>query len=256
MKKSGQLYSRSKFYMSIVETFPDLKRLKKKGSREDFYKLILIILPKIKKYINGRLERAIGKGHFSKNKYSADEFIDQLFIEVYDHIDEVQNAEDFYTWLFKKTEDLLEDTIVEEEFDEFFFRNINDFSQREWEEMEEKFSVDASGDLQMLEDLDGDEVSLNNEYSLDKVFVRNDERELIANLDRELTKEKIDRHVKMVLHKLPLPMQIVFDLFTNHHLTLEEIAEIKGSTKEEVRQLLFNAQRTLKASIYNRYQPQ
>lgn len=255
MKNSGQLYSRSKFYMSIVESFPDLKRLKNTGNREDFYKLILKILPKIKKYINGRLERAISNGHFSKNKYRADEFIDQLFIEVYDHIDEVQNAEDFYTWLFKKTEDLLEDTIVEEEFDEFFFRNINDFTKREWEEMEEKFSVDASGDLQMLDELDGDEVSFNNEYSLDKVFVENDERELIENLDRELTEDKIERHLKMVLHKLPLPMQIVFDLFTNHNLTLEEIAEIKASTKEEVRQLLFNTQRTLKTSIYNRYQP-
>ena len=255
MKNSGQLYSRSKFYLSIVESFPDLKRLKKTGNREDFYILILKILPKIKKYINGRLERAISNGHFSKNKYSADEFIDQLFIEVYDHIDEVQNAEDFYLWLFRKTEDLLEDTIVEEEFDELFFRNINDFTKLEWEEMEEKFSVDASGGLQMLDELDGDDVSYVNEYSLDKVFVETDERELIENLDRDLTEEKIQRHVKMVLHKLPLPMQIVFDLFTNHNLTLEEIAEIKGSTKEEVKQLLFNAQRTLKTSIYNRYQP-
>ncbi len=252
MENSGQMYSRSKFYLSMVETFPDLLRLKKAGNREDFYKLILKILPKIKKYINGRLNRAISNGHFSKNKYSADEIIDQLFIEVYDHIDDVQNAEDFYLWLFKKTEELLEDVIVEEEFDDFFFRNISDFTKPEWEEMEEKYSVDGSGDLQMLEELD--DPSLKNDYTLNKVFVENDEREIIENLDRELTEEKIQRHIKMVLQRLPLSMQIVFDLFANHNLTLEEIAEVKGITTEEVRQLLFRAQKNIKTSIYSRYQ--
>ena len=254
MENTGQSYSRSKYYLTVVESFSDLKRLKKEGKREDFYQLILKIIPKIKKYINGRLERAISNGHFSKNKYSAEEFIDQLFIEVYDHIDEVQNAENFYTWLFKKTEDLLEDTIVEEEFDEFFFRNINDYTKREWEEMEEKYSVDASGDLQMLDELDADDASYNNEYKLDKVFVENDEQELMEKLDSELSQEKIQRHMKMVLHQLPLQMQIVFDLFTHYNLSLGEIAEIRGRTIEEVRQLLFSAQKSLKTSIYNRYQ--
>jgi hypothetical protein len=95
----------------------------------------LKIIPEIRKYVNGQLNTAIKKGHFLKNKFKADDIIDQLFITIYDNIEEVQNEKYFYLWLFKKSNDLLDDIIVEEEFDEFFFKNIDDYSKPEWDEM-------------------------------------------------------------------------------------------------------------------------
>ena len=115
MRKTATYYQYQKEFRVFIETtFQDLVKLKEKGDKVSFYTQLLKILPKIKKYIAGSLNSAIKKGHFSKNKYKADDFIDQLFIEIYDHIDEVEKDNHFYLWLFKKTNELIENTIVEE----------------------------------------------------------------------------------------------------------------------------------------------
>jgi hypothetical protein len=81
MKGTINYYQQRKFHVFVTKTFPDLVQLKKEGNKETFNKLILKILPSIKKYINGRLSTAINAGHFSKNEYNADEFVDQLLLK-------------------------------------------------------------------------------------------------------------------------------------------------------------------------------
>jgi len=252
MKDTIKFYEEREFHVFVTETFPNLIQLKKVGDKEAFNTLILKILPSIKKYINGRLITAVNNEHFSKNKYNADEFVDQLFIEVYDHIDDVEEAEDFYLWLFKKTDELLEDAIVEEAFDEFFFKNIDDYSKPEWDEMEEKFSTDGGGDLLMIEELD--DISYNhNDYTLNHVFIENNEKEYIAKLDKELSEAEAQKHTEMVLRKLPIQMQTAFELFTYHKFNIEEISKIKMTTTKEVDRLLQEARKSLRSSFLNRY---
>lgn len=253
MKTNVTYYQQQKEFRVFVEnTFPNLVEYKKQDDKDSFNQLMLKILPEIKKYINGRLNAAIKKGHFSKNKYKADDIADQLFIEVYDHLDDVKHEKDFYLWLFKKTNELLEDIIVEEEFDEFFFKNIDNYSKPEWDEMEENFSTDGDGDLVMIEELD--DMSYNhNDYTLNHVFIEDDEKELTEKLDKELSEEDIHHHINMVLHNLPLAIQTVFELFTNQSFTPKEIAEIRNITIKEVEQLLEDARKNLKTSFLNRY---
>ncbi|WP_458626064.1 hypothetical protein [Winogradskyella sp. PC D3.3] len=125
MKTQTTYYQEQKAYrIEVNNSYPELIRLKKEEDSTSFNALLLKIIPQVEKYINGRLNTAIKKGNFSKGKYKADEFIDQLFIEVYNNIEEVKKQDDFYLWLFKKTNELLEDTIVEEEFDEFFSKTL------------------------------------------------------------------------------------------------------------------------------------
>ena len=252
MKDNIKLYQKREFHVFVTETYPYLIQLKKEGNREALNNLILKKIPGIKRYIHGRLTTAIGNGKFSKNKYNPDEFLDQLFIEVYDHIDEVNKADDFYLWLFKKTDELLEDVIVEEEFNEFFFKNIDDYSKPEWDEMEENFSTDGDGDLLMVDELD--DISYNkNDYTLNHVFIEDDEDKYIEKLDKELSDAQVQKHIQMMLQKLPLRMQSVFDLFANHKFNNVEIAKIKRITTNEVDQLLQDARKILRASFLNRY---
>lgn len=253
MKSTIKYYQEQKeLHVVVADTFPSLIQLKKEGDLTSFNNQLLKILPEVKKYINGRLNTAIKKGHFSKNKYKADDIIDQLFIEVFDHIEDVKNKKDFYLWLFKKTNDLLEDIIVEEEFDELFFKNIDEYTKPEWDEMEENFSTDGDGDLLMIEELD--DISYNhNDYTLNHVFIEDDEKGLVEKLDKELSEERIRNQIEMVLHNLPLAMRTVFDLSTKQQFTLKEIAKIKNTTIKEVQQLLDNARRSLKISFTNRY---
>jgi DNA-directed RNA polymerase specialized sigma24 family protein len=252
MEETKKIYQQNKFHGLVVQTFSSLIQLKKEGKKEAFNQLILKILPSIKKYIQGRLNAAIKKGHFSKNKYNVDEFIDQLFIEVYNHLDEVKTGKYFYLWVFKKTDELLEDCIVEEEFDELFFENIDDYSKPERDEMLEPFSMDADGDLIMIDELD-DSSYKKNDYILNHVFIQDDEQDYIDKLDKKLKKDEVQRHIETVLHKLPIQMQSVFELSAYHQFKIEDIVKIKRMSIKEVAQLLQNARNSLRSSFLNRY---
>ncbi|SDH30748.1 RNA polymerase sigma factor [Winogradskyella thalassocola] len=253
MKTQTTYYQEQKSYrIEVNNSYPELMRLKKEDDSASFNALLLKIIPQVEKYINGRLNTAIKKGNFSKGKYKADEFIDQLFIEVYNNIEEVKKQDDFYLWLFKKTNELLEDIIVEEEFDEFFFKNIDDYTKPEWDAMEENFSTDGGGDYVMIEDLE-DRSYNHNDYTLNHVFIEDDEKKLTEKIDKDLSEEQIKNHIELVLHNLPLPMRSVFELSTQWHFELEEIAKIQNIAIEEVKELLKSAKKALQVSLFNRY---
>jgi RNA polymerase sigma factor (sigma-70 family) len=252
MQTNLSYQNKKEFRVFITHTHTTLIQLKKEGKQASFNELVLKIMPEIESYINSRLHTAIKKGHFSKGKYKAADFIDQLFIEIYDNIEEVEHEKDFYLWLYKKTNELLEDVIIEEEFDEIFFKNIDVYTKPEWDEMEEKYSTDGGGDLLMIEELD--DMSYNhNDYKLNHVFIENKEQAMIDKIDNNISDEKIQSHIEMVLHNLPPDLRTVFELFTNEHLELEEIAQIRNSSLREVQQLLDDAQKLLKVSLFNRY---
>jgi len=240
------------FRLFVTKSFSSLIKLKKEDNQFSFNQLILKILPEIRKYVNRRLNTAIKKGHFSKQKYKADDIIDQLFITIYDNIETVEIESNFYLWLFKKTNDLLEDVIVEEEFNELFFKNIDDYSKPEWNEMEEDFSADGGGDLLLIEELD-DITYSHNDYSLNHVFIKDDEKKLAEKLDKDLSEDKINKHIELVLHNMSASMRIVFYLFTNQKLKIEEIAEIQKKSISEIEKLLSDAKKAIQRSLFNRY---
>ncbi|MDE1207931.1 sigma-70 family RNA polymerase sigma factor [Tenacibaculum larymnensis] len=252
MKNTKINYQQREFHIFVAQAFPLLIKSKEEGDKETFNTLILKILPSIKKYVNQRLVAAISKGHFPKNKYNANDFIDQLFVEVYENINEVKKADNFYLWLFKKADQLLENTIEEEEFDELFFKNIDDFSKPEWNEMEEKFSADAEGDLLMMDELDDSSYHKNN-YTLNHVFVKDEEQNYIDKLDKELDETTTQRHIQMILHKLPTNMQSVFELSSEYKFNLDEISTIKGITKEKISKLIEDTRSKLRKSFFSRY---
>lgn len=238
--------------LRVEHTFQELIKFKKEENRASFNSQLLKIMPELKKYINGRLNAAIKKGNFSKNKFKADGFVNQLFIEIYDNIDEVKEEKDFYLWLFKKTNELLEDTIIEEEFDDLFFKNIDKYSKPEWDAMEQEFSTDGDGDLLMIEELDDSSYN-HNDYILNHEFIQDNIKALIEKIDKDLNDNAINRHVKTVLHNLPLSMQTVFELSTQQHLNVEEIAQVRNSTVKEVENLLKDARKALEISLFNRF---
>jgi len=253
MKNSTQHYDVQKEYRELVTTsFAPLVQYKKEEDKTAFNALILKISPTLKNYISERLNRAIRKGYFSKNKFSVNDILDQLFIEIYDNVDRISSETEFYLWLFKKTNQLLDDCLLEEEFDDQFIKNIDDFSKPEWDAMQEQFSTDGDGDLLMIEELD--DMSYNhNDYTLNQVFIEDNETGWIEKIDKRLSAEEIERHIKLVLANLPGAMANVFQLFSKQHLRVEEIARIRNNTVQEVQHLLNEAKRILQVSFFNRY---
>ena len=72
-------------------------------------------------------------------------------------------------------------------------------------------------------------------------------------MDKELNDENIRKHSETVIRMLPIPMQKVYDLFTEHQFTVAEIAKIRNSTIQEVDSLLEAARKSLRTSFVNRY---
>ncbi len=253
MENTVNYYRKQKeVHVVVANAFPGLLRLKREGDTSAFNALLLKALPGVKKYVQKRLYIALAKGQIDKNRYRTEEFTDQLFIEAYEHFDEIENERELYPWLFKKADELLEDTLVEEEFDSYFFENIDIYARKEWDEMEEKFSTDGDGDLMMIEELD--DISYpKNDYVLNPIFIEEEDNEIIKRLDRQLGAENIRRHAEMVLFHLPAPVRTVYELHTEHQFDAAEIAKIRNRSIKEVENLLETARKGLRASFLNRY---
>lgn len=245
--------SKNEFNVFVASTFADLTQYKKDNNPALFNNLLLEDLYQVKRYIANRLVTALAKGNLPKGKYKVDDFIDQLFIVVYDNFEKVEDKEDFHPWLFKKADELLEDAIADEDFDDNFLKNIDDYSRPEWDEMEEKFSTDGDGDFVMIDELD--DISYpKNDYVLNHVFIEDDQKEIMDKLDKDLGEENIKKHTAMVLHYLPMPMRTVFELATEYQFSISQIAMIRNQNKEEVKELLENARKSIEASFFNRYE--
>lgn len=243
---------KKEFHLFVAKLYQELAQFKKEGDQIAFNALFLKVLPEVKRYIHRRLTTAVSKGLLPKHKYKTDDFSDQLFIEAFDHFDQIMGENDLHLWLFKKADELLGDALVEEEFDSYFFENIAAYSKAEWDEMEEKFSTDGDGDLVMLDELD--DISYHqHDYILNHVFVDDEDKVSIARLDKKLSREMLRRHSEMVLHHLPPDMRKAIELFTEHQFDASEIAQIIGRSLKEVEQLLENARKSLKTSFNTRY---
>lgn len=237
---------------SIKQSFPKLKKLKKEENYIAFYDLLTEVIPILRPYIIKTINIAIKKNHFPKNKYVTNDFVDQLFVETYRNIGKFSDEDEFNVWLYKKTNELLNDAITKEEFDDLFFYNIDDYSKQEWERMEETFTAESDGDLIMKEEL-SDISYYQIPYTLKDVFIENTEGELIKKIDETIHKDKIDRHLQLVLHNLPLQTQNLFELLTKQHLTVADIAEVLNLNISEVELLLDRVRILLKTSLINRF---
>ena len=236
----------------MKETYSRLVSFKSEDNQESFNRELFKILPKIYRYVAKRLNSAVANGKLNKDMFNPNDFTDQLFIEVYEHMNEIKSENALHAFLFKRVDELLEDSLIEEEFDHVFFDNIDNYSKPEWDAMEENYSTDGDGDFVMLEELDDNSYDKGN-YSLDHVFITDEEKELAEKLDASLNKERIERHMQLVLNKMDLPMRTVFELFTNEGFTTKEIANMRDTTFAEVENVLAKARKKLRNSFEKRF---
>lgn len=253
MGESVNIYQGNReLHVFVANTYRDLIRLKQEGDLSSFNNLLLKAMPKVKRYVVKELDRAVASGQIDRNKYKVDDFIDQLFIELYDHIEEIANERELYPWMFKKVDGLLADILVEEEFDSLFLENLDNYSKPEWDEMQEQFSTDGDGDLVMKEEWD--DISYNkNDYLLNHVFIEDGDQKIIAQLDKELGDGNIAKHAELVLRQLPAAIRRVYELFTEHQFDVAEIAKIRNTTIQEVESILEAARKSLRKSFLSRY---
>ena len=214
------------FHARVAKTLPLLQKLKHEDNRIAFNRLMEKVLPKVKQYINKQFQIALKNNILPEGKYKVEDFTDELYIEAFDNILNLNEENHLHHWLFSKADELLEDTIVEEDFDSMFFKNIEDYTKKEWETMEENFTRDGDGDLVLLEELDHPSYP-KDDYILADVFVENKEESIIEKLTAKMSKEEIQKQFEAVLFLLPFHLRTVFELSINQQFDAEEIASIK-----------------------------
>jgi DNA-directed RNA polymerase specialized sigma24 family protein len=232
--------------------FKKLVKLKQEGNDAVFYNLLAEVMPDIRKYTIEKIITSIQKGDLPFNKYDPNDMIDQLFIETYDHIEDLYDEKEFVIWLYKKTDQLLEDIIIEKELDPLYFQKKDDYSELEQDKMYKNYSSDEAGNLLMLQKIEHPSCK-QNENILNRLFLENKEQALIEKVNTNLNTEEVKSHIAVELSTLPLAMRCVFELYTNQHLELKEIAQIMNTTIQEVEQFLKESKRALQVSFFNRY---
>ncbi len=248
----------SNLYTLISDVWADLLEAKKQEDKKRFDEIMLSVIPELRHYIARRLKVSLNKGKLPKNKYSVEDFLAQIYIDAYDNINNFSDVQTFVNWLFIKADDLLEETISDEEFKTTFFDDYDKFSKEELDTMEERYSIDGGGHLMMLEEFDDPSYKTNlfpnYEYSLDNVFIDKDEdKKLIEKLNKELTPEQIDKHIKLVVNELPIDERVIFELSTINGLDNEHIAEIRKIDITEVDEKLNIVKRRITETLVKRY---
>lgn len=238
----------------IASTYSSLLILKKEGNQSGFNSLMETLIPSVKHYLSRQLSIAEKHHELPKKKYKVDDFVDELYIQAYEYIHEVNGSEELRTWLFKKAYEILQDAIVDEDFDSTYFKNIDNYTKVEWDAMEEKFSVDGGGDFVMIEDLD-DRSYPKQDYVLQDVFIEDKEFDFIKRLSEKLSEEEIHKQIDLVLHLLPLSIRSIYELTINEQFDSEEIAKIKDISVEEVERILGSARHTILSSFVKKYLP-
>lgn len=241
----------AEFQSKVAAGFEELKELKAEGRREAFNEKLLGLLPDVKRYITRGLRLALAKGVISHNKYRPDDFFDQLFLDIYDHLGEVPDGAAFHAWLFGRAESLLEAMEVEEIFDTFLFENLDDFSRAERAEMDESYSTDGDGDLVMMDELDDISYKSRN-YLLRNIFLDDAHEDLMALMDSTSGQKQVESQLDTVLFELPPNLRSLFELAYEQGFGPEEIARIKNMEPQQVARLLEKARKLLRVTLSER----
>lgn len=241
----------AEFHRFVTDNYEVLKRLREEDKRAAFNELLLKVLPDTRRYLTRGLRIALEKGMISHNKFEPEDLFDQLIIDVYDHLHEVRDPDEFHAWLFQRAEKLLDDMEVEEEFESYFYDNIDDYSRAELEQMKEEFSTDGDGDLVMLEELD-DISYKDHHYLLRNIYLDDAHEDLMALMDSDEQKQRARRQLETVLFRLPPNMRSVFELATEQLFSIQDIARIKGVSVGRIDKTLERARELLRDSLKNR----
>lgn len=243
----------TKIQMKSHTILPRLLAFKESSNKQEFDKLLLNVLPKVRKHILKSLE--ISKESMrNRDLITVDDIVDELYIHAYEHIDELGHPELFEAWLIAQAALVIEDKMDEQEYDELFTTEFEKYSERDWDEMEEKYSVQADGDLELLEEFD--DVSYGpRDYQLEQVFIQDNEKEWIDELDKKINNEELQRHIQSVLGRIPIAMRNTFELAYGLGLSSKQISRVRKTELEETVDKLKRGRIIVAQSIRYRFLP-
>lgn len=222
-----------------AENLKELRNSPLKSEVGEFRALLKRNLPDLQSYIARRLNMAHATGALSRQALSVKEILDTVYLELFERFkDRPGETGGIETFIYKVVDEILERELDEIEYERKYFIDLHQLESREWKDLEEKFTVDADGELVMADELD--DVSYDRKmYGLASVALEDsDAFSEIETPLQEYDKKFIHQEIRKQLMKLPEKERTVFDLFWLEEMDLDQIASIRNLSVPETEELL------------------
>lgn len=247
-----QHFTRIKNYRIHVQHYYEtLEEHRSKDNKQAFYEVYLRIIPQLKNYINTRLQELVHAGHFPHNFYEVDDFVDDLFISVYDNFKAFKSEEDFYMFLFKEMDRLLKNVARTEEELHQPLENIEVYAKAERDKLREKMTAQLDGDLILKQELD-DVSYASQQLDSKTLFEETTENTIVNTIDIDLTRSLSTGQVDAFIRNLPLGARNVATLYIHFHLTIPEIVSITNETRQNVDLVIDQVKNLLHTQLFTR----
>ena len=226
-----------------------LKQYKEANDKEKFNEVLNAFLPEIRKLVFYKLRYWEGKGIIPKNRYSADEVVDEVYLRMFGEFPRYSADE--------KTLKVKMLAAAREILDDIKKRHsaknvpVEEILAEELKELEEEYTVDAEGEKVLMEELDDVSYSPG---SQEYVYLLEDANfdELAENLELE-GKEKFTEEVKRMINKaytaLPDLTRSVYDHYVFAGLSVSQIAEVHKINVKDVNRIIENVKRKLSGLV-------
>lgn len=215
----------------------------------EFDKKLLSVIHHLHPYVKHRLYIAESIGIVPQNMYCSNGIIDDAIVRLHqdnNHID--LDTLSIELSLFKLADELIDELYAKEGWHQ---KNISTYHllKSELKKLEEKFTVQASNELIMHEDLD--DICYHQNEKDSSYFIYDDlDSDILKVIESEPSS---DFRKQKLLGKfyswLPIETSKIIDLFVFGKLNFEEIAKIKDLSTQAVKEIIIDVRKSFRRNL-------
>ncbi len=217
-------------------TFDQLKQHKTGRNQEDFNKVLDRLLPGLKRYVRHRIRIFELKGLLPKNYYVTADVIADIYLKLYEKPDKIHSEKALRIEAFRLADEILQSYVAQHN-KPYKKLNVNDLLKEELKMLDETFTVDADGDLVLIEELD--DISYKQDEFKRKIYLFDKTAEEMfaraLGLSAEDFKDEKFRAIFGNLYaNLPETARQVLDLVSQGGLPPSEAAVVAGVKESDI----------------------
>ncbi len=217
-------------------TFEQLKQYKANRNKADFNKVLEKLLPKLERYIRHRIRTYELKKKLPKNYYAPADVVADVYLKIYDMFDDIPDEKTLRVKIFRLADEIVEN-YVEQHKKPHKKVNTDDLLKEELKMLNEDFTVDADGELILIEELD--DISYKQDEYKRKFFLFDKTAEeyfasALGLSPDDFKDEKFRALFGNLYVNLPETARRILDLVSQAGLTPSETATVVGVDESDV----------------------
>ncbi len=224
----------------MTTQFEQIKKHKAQRQIQDFYRSLDQYLPRLRKYVRYRIKTLEFDGKLPKNYYLPEDVIAEVYLKIYERFHEIENEKQLKLKLFQIADEIIQN-YVDQHKKPYKKIPVDEILKEELKILDESFTVDADGDLVLIEELD--DISYKQDQYKRKIYLFDKEAERqfarVLGLDeKDFEEEKFRAVFGNLYASLPETTRRILDLIIHGDLTTEEAAWVAGVEESDVAAVL------------------